>query len=610
MWVEGMGECIDTELPMLGYEKQYLGCWSQIGSLSIPLSINPHVGPAWFYLYAPAVYLWFEKITTDPYFYRYTGMSLFIANSWIFYFTLRSYYKPYISFYSAAAFITSPLLILGFLSDYELVNVMIFPILLTALLFSLYLKNGRVGLLLASTMALGMTLLARTECLVWLIVPFSMYLVLSRPKLIVDRLTQINKKFVVALSGVALFSIGALPVIAYNVLCPESNIFSFTVNTIFHRSLDGSSIAVWRRLIVRAAQFWNFNLLNVWPMYELRTRHYLMALVWIFCASILLVRWIRRGRASLALLMVLTTIILSILTTGLLRSEHLMMLQPAPMLVIASALSYLETQKACRKFVHSTFIVLLAGNLFIATMDWRWWNHLSPDSQTMLNQSDPILLAKYLSEHHARDRILYTNVGLPQYVKYMTVGQLKGEDIMDWTSLDGFIKAVRITLLDKNSRRVFVAVSRDHDGAGGAAPRTEALYNLLDQSNVPYAVTHLSNDRNNSLYDLIVVDEGYALEARSMTETMLVSDVVDVRVSAAPDGNPVVIGSILGRGLKSGDSISINGKLVLPTYFGNEGWITFSVPLEFVGNHNRFTLQVLRTEGWERSREFTVEIQR
>jgi hypothetical protein len=607
MWVEGMIECLETELIMFGYDKQQPHCWLEIGTLRAPLALNSYIGPGWFYAYAPTAYLWFHRITTDPYIYRYTSIFFFLVSGWILYYLLTKYYKPSISFYSAAAFMTSPLLLLGTLTDHGILNTMLPFVLLTAFLFSGYIKGGSVALLLASAMMLGMTLLGRIEAFVWLMIPFAVYLLLARPSLILDRWRQTNHKPAVVVSALGLFCLGASPVIAYNLLCPGSNIFSFTANTIFRHSFDDSSMSIWGKLAGRIDHFWNFNLLNIWPLYELHVANYVMAVMWIVCACILAIRWIRKRRPSLLLVMVPVIVVLSVLTTGGLRSEHLMILEPAALLVITSALAYVEEFGPLKKVAHVAFIVLIVGNIAVAALDWRSWNQLPSNSQTLLNQSDPVLLASYLSEHHADDRILYTNIGIPQYMKYMTVGHLKGEDITDMTGTGRFIQAVKLNLSDESRRRVFVAVSKEHDGFAGAVPHTKLLYNMLDQYSVPHEVIQLSNERNSSLYDLIVVEKGVKSKADSArVGTLVVSVVVDVRVVEQPGGGTPLIGSILGTGFKPGDAVRINSDLIFPTVYGNDTWITFSIPLEALGSQSSFTLEVFREGTSERSNTFTV----
>jgi len=87
---------------------------------------------------------------------------------------------------------------------------------------------------------------------------------------------------------------------------------------------------------------------------------------------------------------------------------------------------------------------------------------------------------------------------------------------------------------------------------------------------------------------------------------MVVNEVVDVRLSKDPEGNPVIIGSINGKGLMIGDKAVINSDTTLGTVFGNDTWITFSIPVAAVGNQKSFTLQVIRPASQEKSKTFTV----
>src|SRR2546425_3008539 len=99
MWIEGMAEFEHSLQIMFGFKPQVVGCWLRVGNFSVPLALGPYIGPATIYMYAPAAYLWFKGITSDPYVYRYAGIVFFLINSWLLYYLLRTYYKPSISFY-------------------------------------------------------------------------------------------------------------------------------------------------------------------------------------------------------------------------------------------------------------------------------------------------------------------------------------------------------------------------------------------------------------------------------------------------------------------------------------------------------------------------------
>jgi hypothetical protein len=92
---------------------------------------------------------------------------------------------------------------------------------------------------------------------------------------------------------------------------------------------------------------------------------------------------------------------------------------------------------------------------------------------------------------------------------------------------------------------------------------------------------------------------------------LVVNKVVDVRVAGDPEGGPrVIIGSILGTGLRQGDMVVINDGPAFETVFGNGEWITFSIPRSAVDPGNLFTLHVIHRSTNERSRTFRVSVKR
>lgn len=608
MWVEGMPEFEETLRIMLGFDQlrpDHPGCWLRLRGISLPLTLKQYIGPAWIYFYGPTAYLWFSGMTGDPYIYRYTSILVFLADGWIFYYLLRQYYKTSVSFYGAVAFMVTPQFLSISITEYPFPITLVF-ILLTALFFSRYIKQGSVVLLLASAMALGMTILARIESLVWLIIPFVIYLVLARPPTILERWKEIKSKSIVTALALAAFCLGAAPMIAYNLICPN-NVFSFIINSVLPKSLDTTSLSLFDKLIIRIEQFWSYNLLNIWTMWELHVPNYIFAVLWLLSMCVIIARWIAGGHTSLLVIIILTTLPLSLLTTGELRDEHLTVLQPVVLLTVVSALAYVERLPSTHKLAHIAFLLLIFANIVVSATNWRNWNLQPATSQTMLNQSDPALLAEYLSQHHANnDRILYTNIGLPQYIQYMSSGRLRGEDIMDWYDVNGFTDAVKLALMDKERRRVFVAVSKERDGYNATLPRTRLLYNTLNQYNVPYTVTPLSNKRNQYLYDLVVVDKGHALGEEFLKRTLLVSNVADMHIETQPSGSNLVFGSVRGMGFKRGDVIIVNANLIVPTTFGNESWITFALPSGSIETERPFTLEVFRPRTLERSKPHIV----
>jgi len=609
MWIEGIGEYENVLRIMLGYSTYTPGCWINYGSLHLPLALNAYIGPAFFYFHLPAAYLWFHGLTTDPYVYRYLGILFFFGDVWLLYYLLRKYYQAAVCFYAAAAFLTAPTLFLC-LTEGGAYFFMLFFLFTLALLFTQYLNSGRVIFLYASALVLGMTILTRVEMFVWLIVPFTIYLVLARPPLVVQRWREMNHKVKQALATLGCFCLGASPMIVYNSFCPTTNIFSFFRTQLIPHTLTTPYLPLYNRCMLRLAQFWATVLLNTGPVWELKAKNYIFAGLGLVCIGALIWQSVARRRPNFLVLAVLTTLPLSLLASGMLRYEHLTILHPVVLLIIVAGLAYLERLPRLRGLMHAAFVLLILGNIATSAADWRIWAQQPDTAQTMLNQSDPALLTNYLVQHHANDRIFYTNVGMSNYVRYMTAGRLQGEDIMDWSGVDGFVQAVNATLTNKTQRRVFVAVAKEHDGQSGSVRRTELLHRLLDQYDVPYTVTPLSNERNRFLYELVVLEPGAAVRAQpDQDEKLVVSDVTDVRATARQPGGQVV-GSIGGLGLKPGDLIVINQDHTFPTTFGNERWVTFSIPWEELKGQDSFTLEVLRSSSLERSQPFTVNLKR
>lgn len=89
---------------------------------------------------------------------------------------------------------------------------------------------------------------------------------------------------------------------------------------------------------------------------------------------------------------------------------------------------------------------------------------------------------------------------------------------------------------------------------------------------------------------------------------LAVTEVVGARLDKDPNGIPVIVGSIHGAGLRDGDKVVINNESTLGTFFGNDTWITFSIPVSTLSNQKSFTLQVVRPPTQEQSKTFTVNV--
>lgn len=607
MWVEGIGEYQHVLLIMLGFIKANPACWINFHDINIPLALNAYSGPAFFYFHLPTAYLWFNGYTSDPYIYRYAGMVIFFADVWLLFYTLRTYYKVPIAFYAATAFLTAGFLVC--LSEGGSYFLMLFFVFIAVFFFSRYIKTGSVGYLLAASLTYGMTLTTRVEFFIWSFIPFVIYLIIARPRIVLDRWRQTPRKVLAALGVLITFCIGASPLIIYNLMCPAGGLLSFVNNKVLPDSFGPATMPLTEKLQVRLEQFWYGNLLGTSGP-DTGPENYVFAGLWMICTVVLIVRWITQRKASLFLIIIVTAIPLSLFIQAQLRFGHLAAIQPAVLMVIVSGLAYLSSFRKLEKLAHLAFVLLILANTYISITIWRTWKNQPDTVQTMSNQSDPIVLADYLKQHHSNDRVLYTNIGMAQYMSYMTAGTFNGEEIMAWGNDEGFANNVRIALLDSNKQRVFVAVAKERDGAPGTLRRTNQLYSLLEQYKVPYKVVPLSNERNRFLYDMVSVESGVTLKQEALTVGALrLSDVVDVRVVPQGAGSSLVIGSLYGAGFKLGDVILINGTATFQTSFGNPGWITFTFPVDSIEG-NTFTLEVLNPQTLERTRAQSVTIAR
>ncbi|MBX6772842.1 MAG: hypothetical protein IRY83_14010 [Chloroflexi bacterium] len=608
MWIEGIAEYESALEVMAGLSPAQPPCWLHLGRASLPLAFTPYIGAAYFYAYLPPVYPWLHGLTGDPYLYRYVGITLFIADAWLVFLILRPYVGPGLAALGGALLLTTPTTLFMALTDHQSVYLPLGILLLAVFLGTRYLMTGRTRFLLLASLAAGATLLVRLETFVWPAVPTVLYLGLARPAPVRARWRELRRRPWLALLAAAAFALGGAPTLAYNAACPAGGLLPFLRGTILPTALGtagGPGPAV--RLLTRLQQFWTYNLLATWPWYELQAPDVLFAAAWLAAAAVLLTAAVRRRQPEPLLPGLAVVVVLSTATTGLLRDEHLTILQPFVGMVVVSAAA-LAHSPGTRRLARALLLLVVAGSVAASALDWRGWLSLPPTRLTMLNQSDPALLTHELLAHHARDRILYTNIGLPQYVRYFSRGRLAGTDITSQTSADRFADAVQAVLADGSARRVFVAVAPEHDGMvmDGALPRTRLLYAILAADRLPYRVTRLANARNAHLYDLITVDPGISLSARART----VPGIFIAAVAVNPITGPVLTAGVTGAGFAPGDVVVLDGRRSVPTVFGSSGWLTFSVPTADLPPGGTLTVEVLRPSTLEKSRPYPVRLPR
>ena len=140
----------------------------------------------------------------------------------------------------------------------------------------------------------------------------------------------------------------------------------------------------------------------------------------------------------------------------------------------------------------------------------------------------------------------------------------------------------------------------------GTLARTNRLYNLLEQYEVPHTTVTLSTERNAFLYDLIVVEKGVALrEEAPRTDTIFIEP-----IAVNPITDDRIVGTIRGTGFKLGDAVIVNSNDVFASFFGNDKILTFDVPIEVLDGQSSFTIEVFRASTLERSTSKKVVVPR
>jgi hypothetical protein len=608
MWLEGVAEYSRTLLTILGYVQTTPICWTDLAGTPLPLAMSAYIGPAFFYVYLPSVALFWKGVVADPYVYRYTGILLFIADAWLLYFVLRRSYSQRHAATGFLLFVSTPTLLLLALTDYQSLFVMLFPLLLAALLLISHLQTGSRAALVWGAFAAGTVLLTRVEALVWTAVPVALYLFLARRRPEAGPVQRPRSAWTVVIAAAA-FTLGAAPLLVYNLTCKEDNLLRFLRLRVLPTSVTAPDVSVAANARDRLSHFVSHNLLTLWPRFEVVVPNVVFCAAALLAAMVLLHRWVRHRVPSFPLLAVATTLPLSLFVKRYLRQEHISILEPVLIVAIVSALAWLEARRPHARLWTITAAVLVASNATVSALDFRHWLAQPSTSQTMLNAADPELLARHLAKHHASDRVFYTNVGMLQAVEFMSAARAPGEEILAWDGQEAFRARVSRVLLDKRSRRVFVAVALPRDGALGTFPRTRVLREMLREEGVPFTVTRIASARNRYLYELIVVEPGAGTElALDGPPTIELTRVAELRESSGPAG-PHFVGAVLGKGFRRGDAVFVDDSRTYPATFGHEGWMTFTIPAGDLRDVTSGRLRVVRFSTSEHSAAlpFTVE---
>jgi hypothetical protein len=523
MWVEGsLFEHVEHYLRIFGLSDDRPGCWIgfQWGGVErfvFPLSYNAYGGIA-VYSYLPLAFLWYSGATSDPFIYRYLGIALLIGNSFLMFYLIRLRFRPIIALYGSLILLTTPSTLLASVTDHQTFTIYQFFFLFAAILVVRYLDRPTNGRLAAAAFASGMILLGRYEVLLWPLIAGAIYLVWVRPAPLLLHGRTIHQRILGSALAASYFCVGAAPTLLFQATC-SYNAFSVMRRFGDVGVVDGVSASFVSKIIIRLGHYWGLHLLNQLPSYEIYTPNVLFAIIWLFAFAGIVLKQLRSRTPDILILILLVSLPLSTLTTGLLRYEHLLFLQPVFVLALIAGLGWWIQFDRLKVIVHVLFVALIISNVAVSVLDLTQWQASVRSRTSMLNQADPEVLADYLAKNHGEARILYTNVGPRHHMPYITKNGLEAEDILNWSAgVKGFAQDVRRELSDGSRQRVFVAVSPDRDGCAGTLPRTKALYAILDQSRIPYTTTPLASGRNPQLYDIIVVEKGIALPASPMED--------------------------------------------------------------------------------------------
>ncbi len=510
-----MTEYHDALSTLLGFRTLPLACALTVGDWQIPLAVVPYVGGGFIYLHAPVVAAWFHGWTDDPYLFRYVGILAYLADGWLIYFLAGRFWDRTTAWWAAVLWLTTPNLFFIAIADlqWELEPVAFAMLAMTLLCLSF--EKNRASLFIVGCVVLGFVSTTRLDAFILLILCVSIYLLVVRPASVIEPAGKMlrERRWLVP-AGFAAVSVGALPLILYNVICPWGRFVPFVNNTVLAYTFSGATSPLGDRLWIRFKQFFAVDVLHQMPFLTVHTPNYLHAFAFAV-ALIVLTASIRKGWISFPLLSLIMIIPLSVLSTGVLRHEHMIPFQVLATLLVASGLAsdhqkirQIFKSQMARRIRLGLLVAALSGNLGVQAMGWKKWQEQPRDRDTILNQSAPVELERHLRKFGTSDRVFFTNIGMHIYQQYMTANRFGGEDITSWDGEATFRATVEKVLHEKDQRRVFVGVSQERDGGPFSFPRTGILLEVLDRNRIPYRLETLSTSRRQNMYDIVIVEPG------------------------------------------------------------------------------------------------------
>lgn len=517
LWVEGMTEYQHAMSTLLGFRDAPLTCALVIGDRQIPLGVTAYVGGGFIFLHAPVVAAWFHGWTSDPYFFRYVGILAYLIDGWLIYLLALRFWDRRTAWWAAALWLTAPNLFFIAIADLQWeLEPALFAMLSVLLILSSFERN-RPLLFLSGCFVLGFVSTTRLDAFLLLIVCSAAYLLIVRPEAILRPAFEfLRRRWWILPSGILAVAAGALPLIVYNVICPWGRLTSFVNKTVIPYTFD-VPVPLSARLMIRLGQFFDVNALHKMPFLEVREPNYVHAAAFV-AAVIVMVASVRRWWITFPLLSLILIVPLSLLSTGVLRHEHMIPLQVLTTLLVASGLSARHQRVRevfrARGFVwlrQALLVAAVCGNLVVQSLDWKAWQDQPRDRDTILNQSAPVQLERYLRRFGPGDRVLFTNIGLYIYQQYLTADRFEAEEMIVWEGEEPFRQKVEQILREPDRRRVFVGSTVERDGTRFSMPRTGILLEVLDRHGVPYSRETLSTDRRVNLYEVVIVEKGHTI---------------------------------------------------------------------------------------------------
>ena len=502
---------------LLGFRDAPLTCGLAIGDRQIPLGVTAYVGGGFIYLHAPVVAAWFHGWTSDPYFFRYVGILAYLIDGWLIYLLSLRFWGRRTAWWAAALWLTTPNLFFIAIADLQWeLEPALFAMLSVLMLLSSFEKK-RVAQFLAGCFVLGFVSTTRLDAFLLLVLCSAVYLVLVRPPSILGPAKEfLRSRWWIVPSGIIAVAIGALPLIVYNVICPWGRLSSFINKTVIPYTFD-VPVPLTTRLLIRIDQFFDVNALHKMPFLEVHQPNYVHAAAFIGAVTVLTLS-IRRWWITFPLLALILIIPLSLLSTGVLRHEHMIPLQVLTTLLVASGLSAdherIMSVFRTRRMMwlrQGILVAVLCANVVVQAVGWTAWQSQPRDRDTILNQSAPVQLERYLRRFGSGDRVFFTNIGLYIYQQYLTADRFDAEEIIVWEGEDQFRKTVERILREPGSRRVFIGSSVERDGTRFSMPRTGILLEVLDRHSVPHSRETLSTPRRTNLYEVVIVEAGHRI---------------------------------------------------------------------------------------------------